>query len=174
MDIIEQGFEKILKQIEEDKEKKEALSAEILRSRAELLKRMGEKAAPLVETVGINMLIQAKSDIHSEMFEKVYSDKKLFVLAKTEPMPYRPDDMTKKVDSQFCIISEEGKFFEFMYSTSEILTDSYTREIPASEALDLYGMEIIFMLYKAFHQYLKGEEELISALGKTIAFIQDK
>lgn len=174
MDIIEQGFDRILKQIEEDKAQKEVLSAEILQKRAELLKRMGEKAAPLVKTLGVNMLTGAKSDIHGEMFEKRFSDKKMFVLAKTEPMPYRPDDMTKKIDSQFCIISEDGKLYEFMYSSSEFMTDSYSREIPAEEALDIYGMEIIYMIYKAFHQYLKGEEELVSALGKTIAFIQDQ
>ncbi|MBN2733374.1 MAG: hypothetical protein JXQ82_00745, partial [Methanomicrobiaceae archaeon] len=172
MEIIEKGFEEILKRIEEDKDKKEELSAEVLKNQSKLLERMGDKAAPLVKTVGINMLLSAKSNIHGEMFEKRYTDKKMFVLGKTEPMPYRPDDASKKVDSQFCILSEDKKFYEIMYSSSEFATDSYLREIPAEEALSLYGTEIIFMIYKAFHQYLKEEDELVSALGKTIAFIQ--
>lgn len=171
MDIIEQGFEEILKEIDEKKSKKEELSAQVLQNKAALLKRMGEKAAPLAKTLGINILVQAKTDVHGEMFEKVYSDKKMFVLGKTEPMPYRPDDMTKKVDNQFCVLSEDGKFYEFMYSSSEFLTDAYTQEMLPAAALDLYGTEIIFMLYKAFQQYLTEEKELVSALEKTISFI---
>ncbi|MDD3977270.1 MAG: hypothetical protein PHI15_03825 [Methanomicrobium sp.] len=171
MDIIEQGFEKILAEIEEQKSKKEEFSKEILAEKTALLERMGQKAAPLAKTLGINILVQAKIDAHGELFEKVFTDKKMFILGKTEPMPYRPDDMTKKVDNQFCVLSEDGRFYEIMYSNTETRTDAYTQEIKPKEALDIYGTEIIFMLYKAFQQYLTEERELVSALEKTIVFI---
>ncbi|MDD4299807.1 MAG: hypothetical protein PHO78_04030 [Methanomicrobium sp.] len=171
MDIIEQGFEEILKSIEEKRSEKEELSKEILENKAALLDRMGKKAAPLAKEFGINLLVRAKTDMQGDMYDNVYSDKKMFVLGKTDPMPYRPDDMTKRVDSQFCVLSEDGEFMEVMYSTTERFTDSFINTMTTEEAFDIYGAEIIFMLYKAFHQYLTEESELVEALGKTVSFI---
>ncbi|MBP2134140.1 hypothetical protein J2128_002106 [Methanomicrobium sp. W14] len=174
MDAIEEGFNEILRQIEEEEKNKEKLSDEVMKNSAALLEKMSEKAAPLVKKHGINMLVKARTDMHGEMYDKIYSDKKMFVLGKTEPMPYRPDDMTKKVQSQFCTLSEDGSLEEVMYSSTEILTDSYIQEISSKEAVDIYGTEIIFMLYKSFAQYLDDEKELVSALEKTVSFILEK
>lgn len=171
MGKIEEGFEELLKKAEEFKEREEEMTSEVLEKEALLLERMAEKAKPLVSKVGVTLLIGAKSDASGEMVETRFHDKKMFVLGKTEPMPYRPDDMSKPVNSQFCALTEDGKFLEIMYSTVGPLTDSYENELTAEEALDLYGLEIVYMLYKAFEQYLTEEKEFVSALEKVVSFM---
>lgn len=174
MGIIEEGFEEILKKIEESKEREEVLTSEIIDKEALLLERMAEKARPLVSKMGVTLLLGGKSDASGHMVETRFHKKKMFVLGKTEPMPYRPDDMSKPVNSQFCALTEDGTFLEIMYSTVGPLTDSYENELTAAEALDLYGLEILYMLYKAFEQYLTEEKEFIDALEKVISFMMDK
>ena len=171
MGKIEEGFDELLKQIEESKEREEELTSEVLENEALLLKRLAEKAKPLVSKVGVTLLIGAKSDASGQMVETRFHDRKMFVLGKTDPMPYRPDDMSKPVNSQFCALSEDGKFIEIMYSTVGPLTDSYENELTAEEALDLYGLEILYMLYKAFEQYLADEKEFVTALERVISFM---
>ena len=171
MGKIEEGFDELLKEIEEFRENEEELTSEVLENKALLLKRLAEKAKPFVSNVGVTLLIGAKSDASGQMVETRFHDKKMFVLGKTEPMPYRPDDMSKPVNSQFCALTEDGTFLEIMYSTVGPLTDSYENELTAEEALDLYGLEILYMLYKAFEQYLTDEKEFIAALEKVISFM---
>lgn len=174
MGIIEEGFEEILKKIEESKEREEELTAEVLEKEALLLERMAEKAKPLVSKMGVTLLVGGKTDSSGQMVETRFHDKKMFVLGKTDPMPYRPDDMTKPVSSQFCALTEDGTFLEIMYSTVGPLTDSYENELSAAEALDLYGFDIFYMLYKAFEQYLTEEKEFVAALEKVVSFIAEK
>ena len=38
-------------------------------------------------------------------------------------------------------------------------------------AIEHYGYDIMFMLYRAMHDYLKGEEALVEALEKVIGYI---
>ncbi|MBN1431591.1 MAG: hypothetical protein JW931_02345 [Methanomicrobiaceae archaeon] len=174
MGIIEDGFEEILKKIEESKEREEELTAEVIEKEALLLERLAEKAKPFVSEVGVTLLVGAKSDATGQMVETHFHKKKMFVLGKTDPMPYRPDDMSKPVNSQFCALTEDGTFLEIMYSTIGPITDSYENELTAAEALDLYGLEILYMLYKAFEQYLNEEKEFVDALEKVVSFMMDK
>jgi len=174
MGIIEEGFEEILKKIEEAKEQEEELTAEVMEKEALLLEKLAEKAKPLVAKVGVTLLLGGKSDASGQMVETHFHKKKMFVLGKTDPIPYRPDDMSKPVNSQFCALTEDGKFLEIMYSTIGPLTDSYENELTAAEALDLYGLEILYMLYKSFEQYLTEEKEFVDALEKVVSFIMDE
>jgi hypothetical protein len=68
-------------------------------------------------------------------------------------------------------MSEDGKFFELMYSFDGFLTDSYLNPMDAKIAIEHYGYDIMFMLYRAMHDYLKGEEALVDALEKVIGYI---
>ncbi len=174
MGIIEEGFEEILKKIGESKEREEELTAEVLEKEALLLERMAQKAKPLVADMGVTLLLGGKSDVTGQMVETRFHKKKMFVLGKTDPMPYRPDDMSKPVNSQFCALTEDGTFLEIMYSTMGPVTDSYENELTPAEALDLYGLEILYMLYKAFEQYLSEEKEFVDALEKVVSFMMDK
>jgi hypothetical protein len=58
-----------------------------------------------------------------------------------------------------------------MYSFDGFLTDSYLNPIDAKTALEHYGYDILFMLYRALHDYLEGEEALIEALDKVIGYV---
>jgi hypothetical protein len=58
-----------------------------------------------------------------------------------------------------------------MYSFDGFLTDSYLNPLEAKRAIDQYGYDILFMLYQAMHDYLKGEEALVQALDNVITYI---
>ena len=75
------------------------------------------------------------------------------------------------ITDQFCVMSDEGKFFELMYSFDGFLHDSYLNPIDTKTAIDHYGYDIMFMLYRAMHDYLKGEEALVEALEKVMGYI---
>jgi len=105
------------------------------------------------------------------MYDTVFYKDKMIILGRTDPVPHRPDNPDKKVDDQFCVLGEDGKFYELMYSSDGIIVDSYRNPLSAKDALELYGHEVMVMLYRAMRDYLQGEEELINALEKTIAFI---
>jgi hypothetical protein len=98
----------------------------------------------------------------------------MIVLGKTDPAAVRPDNPTKQITDQFCVLSEDGKFFELMYSFDGFLTDSYLNPIDARKALEVYGYDIMFMLYRAMHDYLHGEEDLVEALEKVVGYIYGK
>ena len=95
----------------------------------------------------------------------------MIVLGKTDPVKLRLDDINKKVDDQFCLLSEDGKFYEIMYSSDGFLVDSYLHPLTPREVLDLYRYKIMFMLYRALHDYLKNQDALLEALEKTINFV---
>jgi hypothetical protein len=171
MDEIEAGFQKILQKIEELKQKETSLSEKIKQSDAELLDRMAHTAIPLVSSIGLSLLQIGKQDTKGDVYDANYYAKKMIVLGKSDPSPYRPDNPTKKVTDQFCVLSEEGSFYELMYSSDGFLTDSYLNPIDPQAALDTYGYDVLFMLYQAMHDYLKGEEGLVEALEKTIMYV---
>jgi len=171
MDEIETGFTRILEKIEQDKKKIKPLSETVLANDALLLARMAEAAIPVIQSIGITLLEKGKQDTKGELYDPRYYGKKMIVLGKTDPAPFRPDNSEKKVTDQFCVLSEEGKFFEIMYSSDGFITDSYLNELDAKTVLELYGYDAMYMLYKAMHDFLKGEESLIAALDTTLAFV---
>jgi hypothetical protein len=172
MDEIEAGYKKIEQKIEELQEKADSLSKEIRDHDAELLARMAKSAVPVVKVVGLNMLKKGKQDTKGEIYDPAYFPGRMIILGKAaKPAAFRPDNPQMPITDQFCVMSEEGKFFELMYSFDGFLHDSFLNPIDATTAIDHYGYDIMFMLYRAMHDYLKGEEELVAALEKVIGYI---
>ncbi len=79
--------------------------------------------------------------------------------------------MSRPVIDQFCLLSEDGKFYEVMYSADDLVVDSYMGELTPRQVLDIYGYEAVFMLYKGMKEYLEGQETLLSCLESTLQFI---
>jgi len=172
MDEIEAGYKKLEQKIQELQEKTDSLSQEIRDHDAELLARMAISAVPVVRAVGLNMLKKGKQDTKVEIYDAAYFPGKMIILGKaTKPAASRPDNPQMPITDQFCVMSEEGKFFELMYSFDGFLHDSYLNHIDTKTAIDHYGYDIMFMLYRAMHDYLKGEEALVEALEKVIGYI---
>jgi hypothetical protein len=175
MDEIETGLKKLEQKIEELEKlqvKGDTLSQEIRDHDSELLVRMAKSAVPVVKIVGLNMLRKGKQDTKGEIYDPAYYPGKMIILGKSvKPASCRPDNPQMPVTDQFCVMSEEGKFFELMYSFDGFLTDSYINPIDAETAFEHYGYDILYMLYRAMHDYLKGEEALVEALEKVIAYI---
>jgi hypothetical protein len=175
MDEIEAGLKKLEQKIEELEKlqaKGDSLSQEIRDHDTELLARMAKSAVPVVKVVGLNMLRKGKQDTKGEIYDPVYFPGKMIILGKAvTPASCRPDNPQMPVTDQFCVMSEEGKFYELMYSFDGFLTDSYLNPIDAKTAIEHYGYDIMFMLYRAMHDYLKGEEALVEALEKVIGYI---
>ena len=172
MDEIEVGYKKLEQKIQELQEKGETLSQEIRDHDAELLARMAKSAVPVVKVVGLNMLRKGKQDTKGEIYDPAYFPGKMIILGKAvEPAAFRPDNPQMPVTDQFCVMSEEGKFFELMYSFDGFLTDSYLNPIDEKTAIEHYGYDVMYMLYRAMHDYLKDEEALIEALEKVIGYI---
>ena len=171
MDDVEAGFKKLADRIREREGEKDALSEEVRKKEAALLSRMAKTAQTLIPTIGMNLLERGKQDTKGELYDTVFSRNKMIVLGKTNPVEFRPDNITKKVDDQFCVLSDDGKIYEVMYSFDGFLVDSYWNKISPEEAMSRYGVEILYMLYHALHDYLKGQDELIGALKITLDFI---
>ena len=171
MDEIETGFDKLIEKIEANRGKTTELSAKIKENDAKLLTRMAKSAIPVVKMVGLNMLKMGKQDTKGEIYDPMYYPRKMIILGKSEPAAFRPDNPQKQITDQFCVLSDEGKIFELMYSFDGFLTDSYLNPIDAKTALEHYGYDVMFMLYRALHDYLDGEEALIEALDKVIGYV---
>jgi hypothetical protein len=171
MDEIETGFKKLIEKIEANKGKTVELSSKIKENDAKLLTRMAKSAIPVVKTVGLNMLKMGKQDTKGEIYDPMYYPRKMIILGKAEPAAFRPDNPQKQITDQFCVLSDEGKIFELMYSFDGFLTDSYLNPIDAKTAIEHYGYDVLFMLYRALHDYLVGEESLIEALDKVIGYV---
>jgi len=172
MDEIEAGYQKIEQKIQELQEKTDSLTKEIRDHDAELLARMAKSAVPVVRVVGLNMLKKGKQDTKGEIYDPAYFPRRMIILGKaTKPAASRPDNPQMPVTDQFCVMSEEGKFFELMYSFDGFLHDSFLNPIDSKTAIDHYGYDIMFMLYRAMHDYLKGEEALVEALEKVLGYI---
>jgi predicted RNA-binding protein len=175
MDEIEAGFKKLEQKIEEMQEKGDSLSQEVRDHESDLLTRMAKSVVPIVKVVGLNMLKKGKQDTKGEIYDPAYFPGKMIILGKAvKPAASRPDNPQMPVTDQFCVLSEEGKFFELMYSFDGFLTDSYLNPINAKTAIENYGYDIMFMLYRAMHDYLKGEEALVEALEKVLGYIYSR
>lgn len=174
MDEIEKGFEKIKEKIEKLAELQKTgktLSEKVRENDANLLERMAKTAKPVVKKIGLNILKKGKQDTKGELYHPQYYPKKMIILGKTDPSPCRPDNPSVPVVDQFCVLTEEGEFFEVMYSFDGFLTDSYLNAMTSRQAIDLYGYDIMFMLYQALHDYLEGEEDIVLALEKVIGYV---
>jgi hypothetical protein len=171
MDEIEAGFTKMTEMIEEMKKTEGRLSEEIRAHDGDLLRRMAVLAKPVVKSVGLNLLKIGKQDTKGELYDPNYYNEKMIVLGKCEPSLFRPDDPTKKVTDQFCVLSERGKLYELMYSNDGFLTDSFLNPIEPKTAIERYGYDVLFMLYQGMHDYLKSEQDLVAALEKVIGFV---
>lgn len=171
MDEIETGFTKIMEKIEEYKKTEGTLADTVRKNDARLLSRMAESAVPVIKAVGKNMLKKGKQDTKGEIYDPQYYPQKMIVLGKTENPGVRPDNPQMQVTDQFCVLSVDGEFFELMYSFDGFLTDSYLNPLTPKRAIEEYGYDVIFMLYAAMHDYLKGEEALIMSLDTVVAYI---
>jgi hypothetical protein len=171
MDEIETGYAKILEKIDELKKTNGTLSDTVRKNDAKLLSRMAESAIPVVKAVGLNMLKKGKQDTKGEIYDPQYYPQKMIILGKAETATVRPDNPRMEVIDQFCVLTEDGDFFELMYSFDGFLTDSYLNPLDTKRALDEYGYDIVFMLYRAMHDYLKGEEDLVKALDAVVGYI---
>jgi hypothetical protein len=171
MDEIEKGFNKLTEKVEELQKESKTLSEKVKAQDAKLLERMARSAEPVVLEVGLKMLKRGKQDTKGELYHPQYYNEKMIILGKTDPAPSRPDNPAMQVTDQFLVLSEDGSFYELMYSFDGFLTDSYLNRIDARQAIDQYGYDIMFMLYRALADYLKSEEELIAALDKVIGYV---
>jgi len=72
------------------------------------------------------------------------------------------------------VLAEDGDFFELKYSFDGFSTDSYLNPVDAKRALELYGYDIMFMLYRAMHDYLKNEEALVASLEIVVGYVFGK
>ncbi|MDD1717977.1 MAG: hypothetical protein LUO88_02765, partial [Methanoregulaceae archaeon] len=146
MDEIEAGFSLLVERVKGMDQKTGELSTEILRQDGALLGRMAAIAAPVVKKIGLALLRQGKQDSKGELYDATFYEQKMIVLGKTDPVPHRPDNPGKAVTDQFCILSENGTFYELMYSTDGFIVDSYLNAISSEEAIDLYTHEVVLML----------------------------
>ncbi|MDD1717348.1 MAG: hypothetical protein LUQ45_03760 [Methanoregulaceae archaeon] len=171
MDEVEAGFSKLMEKIATLDEKKGTLSREIQEREGMLLGRMAKSSMVVVEKIGLNLLHQGKQDTKGEVYDAEFYPKKMIVLGKTDPLEFRPDDMSKKVADQFCVLADDGQFYELMYSSDGFLVDSFLNPLDPDAALQLYGFDVMVMLYRAMRDYLEDQESLVDALQKTLDFI---
>jgi hypothetical protein len=169
--IIKEGYTRLLETLGDLQAKKEDSASELRGNAGAFLARMAADTAPVVERIGLEMLRRAKREASGELYEQEYYDKKMIVLGKGEPLPYRPDDPGKPVDTQICVLGEDGNFYEVMYTNTEIRIDSYLAPMTPEEAFNVYGYDLVFMLYRALYEYAEKEEELTAALARTIEYL---
>ncbi|WP_332449671.1 hypothetical protein [Methanoculleus sp.] len=171
--IIEEGYTRLLETLGDLQAKKETSASELRESGEALLAKMAADTAPVVSKVGLEMLRRAKREASGELYDQEFHEKKMIVLGKTDPLPYRPDDPNMPVDAQICVLGEDGAFYEVMYTNTEIRIDSYLAPLTPEEAFDVYGYDLVFMLYRAMFEYAQKEEELTAALARTLEYLAE-
>jgi hypothetical protein len=130
MDEIATGYSKIMEKIDELKKTEGNLEDTVRKNDAKLLSRMADSAVPVVKAVGMNLLKKGKQDTKGEIYDPQYYPQKMIILGKAETAGFRPDNPQMPVTDQFCVLSEDGDFFELMYSFDGFLTDSYLTFLP--------------------------------------------
>jgi phage host-nuclease inhibitor protein Gam len=169
--IIEEGYTRLLETLGDLQAEKKESASELRGSVGALLARMATDTAPVVAEIGLEMLQRAKREASGELYDQGFYEKKMIVLGKTDPLPYRPDDPTLPVDAQICVLGEDGVFYEVMYTHTEIRIDSYLATLAPEEAFDVYGYDLVCMLYRAMFEYAQKEEELTAALARTLEYL---
>ena len=170
-DEIERGFAAIEERIAASREAIAEAADTVKQNEAALLERMAATAAAIVPAAGLEVMARGKVDVAGEMFDQTFYPGKMLILGRTEPMPFRPDNPEKTVTDQFCVLRSDGTLAELMYSSDTELVDSLLAPIAPGEALDVYGPELLFMLYRGLRQYLEGQEALLDALRTTLEYI---
>ncbi len=170
--IIEEGYARLLETLGDLQAKKEESASELRGNIGALLARMAADTAPVVERIGLEMLRRGKREASGELYEQQYYETKMIVLGKTDPLPYRPDDPSIPVDTQICVLSTDGNFYEVMYTNTEIRIDSYLSPLTPEDAFDVYGYDLVVMLYRALYEYAQKEEELTAALARTLEYLR--
>ena len=171
-DLVINGYTRLIELIRTTDASIDQSVATVRDHEAELLDRMGAMTGPVIKDAGISILEKGKKDSLGEIYDAVHYDKRVFILGKSIDLaPYRPDNMNRSVIDQFCLLSEDGKFYEVMYSADELIVDSYMGELTPRQVLDIYGYDAVYMLYKGMKEYLEGQENLLSGLEATLQFL---
>ncbi len=172
-ETISHGYHRLMDLINTKSGEIDVYTQEIREKDADLLSRMGASTSPVVSRIGLEMLERGKKGNQDDIYDARHYDRKMIILGRSsEPVAYRPDNMNKAVSDQFCCLGEDGNFYEIMYSDDGHVIDSYRAELSPGQVIDLYGYEVMFMLYKAMLQYLENQEVLLAALDKTISYIR--
>ncbi len=170
-DEIDRGFAALEALIRTNAEEIGEKAGRVRQDEAALLARMGATAASIVDLAGLEVMTRGKIDGSGDLFDQAFFPKKMLLLARGEPMPFRPDDASKAITDQFLVLRHDGTFAELMYSNDTVLVDSYLSPMTAEDALGVYGPELLLMLYRALRQYLEGQEALLAALKTTLEFV---
>jgi hypothetical protein len=173
-DVVNNGYTRLIELIQTTDAAIDKNAAVLQEREAELLGRMGTMTGPVIKDAGITILEKGKKDNQDGIYDAVHYDARVFILGKSIDLaPYRPDNMNRPVIDQFCLLSEDGKFYEVMYSADDLIVDSYMGELTPRQVLDIYGYEAVFMLYKGMKEYLEGQENLLSGLETTLQFLSN-
>lgn len=173
--IVEEGFDRLTEIVTKTKTKQDAVLNKIVKGDADLLKKMIESVAPVISEAGQEFMLKAKQDSKGDLYDQKYYDFKMILLGKTEhPMEMRPDDPRKKVEQQYCVLSEKGELFELMFSNDGFIVDTYASPLSIEDALDFYGYDILYMLFSAMREYSLAQQDLLDALNITLGFLQNK
>ncbi len=170
-DEIERGLAALEERIDASRDAIAEAADAVQKNEAALLARMATIAAAIVPAAGLEVMARGKIDVAGEMFDQTFFPGKMLILGRTDPMPFRPDNPEKAVTDQFCVLHADGTLAELMFSNDTVLVDSLLVPIAPEEALDVYGPELLFMLYRALRQYLEGQEALLDALRITLEYI---
>ena len=171
LEKIEEGFQAAVACAKKSRKGVDDLSPDIHAGLESLISHLTAEAVAIVPQAGLSMMLRGKRDGKGELYDTVYFDHKMLILGKTDPLPYRPDDITKKVDNQYLVLGEDGLFSELMYSSDGFLIDTFKKDLSSEDAVALYGFEAVVMLYKAVHQYAKEESGLYDAMGRVLEFL---
>jgi hypothetical protein len=118
-------------------------------------------------------MLKGKQDQKGELYDQKFYQDKMIILGKPEePVATRPDNPTKAVTQQFCVMTEKGELFELMYSSDGFIIDSYMSPLTPEDALAFYGYDIMYMLYSAMREYELGQEDVLDALNLVLGAIQ--
>ena len=173
--VVEKGFQRLEELIEEIKGEQRDLAEKIKKESAGLLKKMTQIVGCVVKEGGQKFLQKAKVDQKGELYDQVFYPDKMILLGKAvKSVSFRPDNPTKKVDQQYCVLSEAGNLFELMFSNDGFIIDTYVAELSPEDALSFYGYDIIYMLYSAMRDYGLAQQDLIDAMNITLGFIQQQ
>jgi len=172
-DVVEKGFERLEVIIAETKDKQKELAEEVKQKASELLAKMAASVGLVVQEIGQEFLQRAKVDQKGELYDQVYYPDKMIILGKSAtPEAFRPDNPTKKVTNQYCVLSAAGNLFELMYSNDGFIIDTYASPLTPEDAIYFYGYDIIYMLYGAMRDYALAQQDLIDAINITLGYIQ--
>jgi len=172
-DVVEKGFERLEVIIGETKDKQQELSEEVKQNATALLSKMASSVGLIVQEIGQEFLQKAKVDQKGELYDQVYYPDKMIILGKSaNPEAFRPDNPTKKVTQQYCVLSAAGNLFELMYSNDGFIIDTYASPVTPEDAIYFYGYDIIYMLYSAMRDYALAQEDILDAMNITLGYIQ--